>query len=369
MSSRTRLWAGVVMDTLRTAAGEHTDVMRRDFRVAWRSLCLRHNVPFLAAALLSLALGIGAVTAIYAIVHAVLIAPLPYSEPEEIVYLTEINPSLGITEEFAVSVPTFVTWQQTLSSSVELAAVINVPANLGGCGEPERVRGMKASAALWTMLGVPVRAGRTFLPEEDRPGAAPVALISEGLWRRRFAGSTAVLGDTILINGAPVTVLGVVPQDMGFTSSVDVWLPLAPDNAHESRGNRNLRVLGRLAPGVTLEQLATEMDVVAKRLARDFPLSNEGWHVRTTRVHDWIVGSEADPPESADASGLRFAQARFDVTVVRGRTRSDACTCPAVVVVVKELLVCRLVAVEQPANERLVVVVCQVRHCSAECDS
>src|SRR5262245_54855188 len=182
----TRLWIAVLADTLATAVGSQGEMLARDVRYAWRSLTGRPSWSFTAAALLTLALGIGAVTAIFTIVHTVLLAPLPYREPDRVVHLRDVNPGLGI-ENFSSSAPNFRSWQAARGFS-HLAALRGADSNLTDGNEPMKVSGLKVSPSFWEMLGVRPLAGRAFQPADDVPGHAPVAMISEGLWKRRYGG-------------------------------------------------------------------------------------------------------------------------------------------------------------------------------------
>lgn len=181
----THLWLAVLTDTLATALRSQGETLARDVRYAWRSLTARQSWSFTAAALLTLALGIGAVTVIFTIVHAVLLAPLPYREPDRVVRIWDTNLELGL-HSFSASAPNFRSWQEMAHGFSHLAALRDSDANLTDGGEPEHVKGVRASYNLWDLLGIRPIAGRTFSPGEDGPGDAPVVLISESLWRRRL---------------------------------------------------------------------------------------------------------------------------------------------------------------------------------------
>jgi predicted permease len=285
------LGIAVLLDTLSTAARVQGEELARDVRFAWRSLTARPNWSFTAAALLTLALGIGAVTAVFTVVHAVLLAPLPYGEPGGVVRLRDVNPARGI-DDFASSMPNFHSWEAARSFS-HLAALRGVGSNLTQGGEPEHVNGLAVSATFWDVLGLRPVAGRAFVAADDTPGHQPVAMISEGLWKRRYGGDPALIGRTIDVNLVPHVVIGIAPRNVGFASDVDLWLPLGFDpEADESRGDRRLIVLGRLAPGVALEQAQAEMQALSSRLDREFPEANKGWIVRIIPVRDWIVDAE-----------------------------------------------------------------------------
>src|SRR4051812_42902736 len=286
------LWLAVLADTLTTAAQSQGEMLGRDLRYAWRSLTGRPSWPFTAAALLTLALGIGAVTAIFTLVHAVLLAPLPYRAAERVVRIWETDPAHNI-DNFTASMPNFLSWRQSARSFSHLAAFRGATANLTDGREPECVNGIAASADLWDVLGLHPVAGRAFNSQEDAPGRTPVAMISEGLWKRRYGGEPSVLGRTIDVNLVPHVIVGIAPQDVGFATDVDLWLPLGYDpEADENRGDHRLTVLGRLAPGVALQQARADLARVASQLAREFPESNQGWGTRVAPVREWIVDAE-----------------------------------------------------------------------------
>jgi predicted permease len=286
-----RLFAELLLDTLRTAPREHLDMLIHDVRYAWRSLTRRQNWSFTIAAVLTLGLGIGAVTAIFSIVYAVLLAPLPYRDADRVVRIWETNTNLNIPR-FSASIPNFLDWRTRAHSFAGLAAISDVFANISGGGAPERVTGLGATANLWDVLGITPVAGRTFAPEDDVPGHAPVAIISEGLWMRRYGGDASIVGRTISVNGVSHLVVGVVPQDVGFDTTIDLWLPMAPDGPHESRGDHRIAVLGRLAPGVTVDAAHAELTQIAAQLEQDFPGPEKGWRVLVSPIRTWIVSAD-----------------------------------------------------------------------------
>ena len=283
-----RLALSVGADTLATALGEHRHLLAQDLRHAWRALFRSRNLSFTLASGATLALGIGGATTIFSLVHAVLLAPLPYRQPERVVFLAETNLPRGI-DDFAVSYPNFLSWEEQARSFTALAGLREVGVNLSGERGAERLDGLAVSADLFEVLGLPLVAGRAFSAAEDRPGGAAVAILSERLWRRRFGGDRSLLGRPVRIEGAPHTVVGIAPQDVGFSTDIDVWLPLKPDPGVYWRGDRRLLVLGRLAPGVTPERATAEMESIAAALAREFPDSNEGWGALVKPARDWIV--------------------------------------------------------------------------------
>jgi putative ABC transport system permease protein len=287
----TVLWLSVLLDTLMTAARTQGEILSRDLRYAWRSLTARPSWSFTAAALLTLALGIGAVTAIFTIVHTVLFAPLPYREPDRVVRIWETQLAVGI-DDFTASMPNFRSWQEQARGFSHLAALRSFALNLTDGGEPERLNGSGVSANLWDLLGIRPLAGRTFGSAEDGSSPPPVAMISESLWKRRYGGERSVIGRTVSVNLVPHVIVGVAPQDVGFTTDIDLWLPLGHRDEDDSRGDHRLAVLGRLAPGITLEQAQAELLGIAAQLEREFPDTNKGWRVRVAPVRDWIVDAE-----------------------------------------------------------------------------
>jgi putative ABC transport system permease protein len=284
---RVFLWLSVLADTFATAAREHSDMLMHDIRYSLRAL--KKTPVFTAAVLITLALGIGATTAIYSLVYTVLLRPLPYTEPDRLVRIYESNQGRNIPF-FAPSLLNFLSWQEESRVFESLAAMRNVSANLTGEGEPERVKATAVTTHFWSMTGLQPVAGRVFTHRETEPGKDRVAIISEGLWRQRYGGDSGVLGRAILVNGESRLVVGIAPQDAGYTSTVDLWLPLVPNPAEENRGNHVIAAIGKLHAGAGIAQANAEMNAIAERLEQRFPDSNAGWRVRLMPVKEWIVG-------------------------------------------------------------------------------
>jgi predicted permease len=265
------------------------EILFQDVRYAVRSL--RHTPAFTVAAIATLALGIGATTAIYSVVRTIWLRPLPFTAPDRVVRIWESNRPLGLNT-FAASIPNFLSWRERSSSFESLVALEGRSANLTGQGDPERVASLAVTARFFDTLGIrPIR-GRPFAPDEDAPGHGRVVMLSERLWRQRYGGDPDLVGRTIPINGENRTVIGIAPRDVGFASDRDVWEPLTLDASRENRGDHHVGVLGRLKLGITVSQAEAELNGVAAQLEHEFPDSNRDWRVRLAPALYWIVGPE-----------------------------------------------------------------------------
>lgn len=265
----------------------------QDLRYAGR--ILRKYPGFSLAIILTAALGIGANVTIFSVLHAVILEPLPYKDPDRLVRLSESNLAQSQNES-PVSVPNFQDWQRQQSSFEELSALELATFNLTGRGEPQRVAAARISANLVPMLGVNPALGRTFLPEEEKPGKNKVVLLSDALWQKQFGGDRSIVNQTIQLNDDSYTVVGVMPPGFQFAGGRELWVPFVIDPQKEpwraDRTNRNLSVFGRLKPGVTVSQANSDMEILAQRLEQQFPKSNTGWRVRMNTFYEWIVPKE-----------------------------------------------------------------------------
>lgn len=250
---------------------------------------LLHKPGFTAVALLTLMLGIGANTAIFSVVNSVLLRPLPYPEPNRLVWVWDSNPSIGYPR-FSSSGPNFRDWQQQSESFEQMAALTGSSFNLTGEGEPERLQGAIASPSLFPMLGVKPVIGRAFLPEEERAGAHRVALIGQNLWQRRFGGDPAILNRSLSLNGESYAVVGVVPADFRVLNQTEIWVPLSLEALQPGRGSHFLGVIARLKPDVSIEQAQAEMNDLTARLEQGYPDTNTGWGVEVESLRERIVG-------------------------------------------------------------------------------
>ena len=263
------------------------DTVLQDLRFGLRAL--RKTPLFTAIALAALALGTGANTAIFTVVNGVLLRPLDYAEPERLALLLETNAAKG-WDQFAVSPANFLDWREQSRAFESMAAFDSTSLALTGRGEPERLRALRASADFFTVLGVPPLLGRSFVQEEDRPGTAGVAVLTYGLWQRRFGSDPAVIGQVLNLGGVPHTVVGVMPEPFRFTSA-ELFVPLAltPEQATQ-RGSHWVVVVARRAPGVTLEAAAAELSALAGRLSTAHPETNTGWNARVDDLTEQAVG-------------------------------------------------------------------------------
>lgn len=260
----------------------------------WRLLW---KTPFVSIlALLALALGIGATVAIFTVVDAVLIRPLPFRDSERLLAIYERNPAQNKFKLF-VAPANFREWQQQSRTVEQMAAIEDHPMNLSGgipgTSDAEEVRAERVSAGLFPLLGVQPIVGRAFLPQEDQPGHANFALLSYALWRRRFGADPAIAGKTIRLRDQSYTVTGVLPAGFSvLASGVDVFVPLGLSPA---AAGRTLVVIGRLKPGTNLEQARAEMDTIGDSLERVDPALDRGWRPSLFPLKDEVVGNAREP--------------------------------------------------------------------------
>ena len=276
--------------------------MMESIRLAFRSL--RRRPGLTVAATLTIALGIGATTTIYSVVQAALLQPLPYQRPGELAQLVPVqNGEAGMQLSF----PDFRDIRDASRAFSKMAPFRYYLFNLSGGGTPESVLGVYAGVDLFPLLGIEPALGRQFLPGGDEPGRPPEALLTDQLWRRRYGGDPSLVGRTVIIDGRPVTVAGVLPARfrLGEMTPTDAPLPSRePDlylaigseaDSHEARGNDNYWVLGRLAPGTTLAQANADVGLIAARLAQQYPDDDAKLEVRALGLRSQIVGESRRP--------------------------------------------------------------------------
>ncbi len=258
---------------------------------------LRKNPGFTLVAVLTLALGIGANTAIFSVLDAVLLRPLPYNKPERLIKVWTRFTGIGLpNDQNWVSVPEFHDFQQLNKSFDGIAAIRTGTFNLGVKGSPERVVGASVSPSLFIILGVQARLGRTFLPEEAQPGHDREVVLSDGLWKRAFGGRPDVIGSTVRVDAVPMIVVGVMPAGFDYPQESEIWGPLAfsPDDlSPSSRGGHGLEVLGRIKPGLSFAQVKEDMDRVGKTMIEQnpsYPYAKYGFGIILVPLLEETVG-------------------------------------------------------------------------------
>ncbi|HYP30176.1 MAG TPA: ABC transporter permease [Blastocatellia bacterium] len=262
-----------------------------DLRFGLRMLARRPGLS--AAAIVALALGIGANSAIFSVISGVLLRPLPYGDPDRIVMIQSVKQQ-DTTSTGLASYPDFDDWRNQSQLFERIAAMEFRGLTLTGQGEPERLEGASVSADLFPLLNVEATLGRTFTPEEDKPGVA-VVVLGYGLWQSHFGGRRDIIGETITLEGIPRTVVGVLPQDFRFPIRIEkaqVYTPVTFDGLSlKRRGNRYLTVIGRLRPGVSQTEAEAEMRTIASRLEREYPNVNTGRSATIVPIYQQLVGS------------------------------------------------------------------------------
>jgi predicted permease len=257
-----------------------------DIRFASRTF--RRSPGFTLASVLVLAIGIGAVTLMFSLLNSVVLRPLPFQDPERLVWIWSTNQARGVTAN-STSALDYWDYREQAQGLESLAAflVFRPRAIITGQAEPERVPSTIVSHNLFATLGVSPELGRSFLLEEERAGEQNVVVISHGFWQRRLGGDRAAVGTSMTINGEPYQIIGVMPQGYDFPDDVELWFPMQSRVPFtQSRGNNNFRVIGRLAESVSIEQAQGELQMIAGRIAEAYPETNESWSVRIESLHE-----------------------------------------------------------------------------------
>jgi putative ABC transport system permease protein len=279
------------------------ETLGQNLRYAVRSLT--KNPGFATIVTLTLALGIGANTAIFSVVHGVLLTPLPYPEPERVITVAEMNPNIDIEPRW-VSIPNYVDWKAQTQSFERMALFRGRSRALTGSDDPEYVFSASVTDEFFDVFGVVPFLGRSFRPEEtrgtpDRPwwsmSAAPVVILSHGLWERNYTADSSIIGQSISVDGMANTIIGIMPS--GFTQpgpwvapgiNVDLWLPFPLDAASAERVSRSFFAAGRLKAGTSLEEARADIAVIGARLRDAYPAVNENWTVTLVPWQEIIVG-------------------------------------------------------------------------------
>jgi putative ABC transport system permease protein len=259
----------------------------QDLKFAVRMLL--KSPGFTVVAILTLALGIGANTAIFSIVNAVLLRPLPFKNSSQLVVLRETYKIVG---NVSVSYPDFLDWRQQSDSFAAMSVINNVNFNLSGVAQPESIDGYAVSPNFLALLDVRPVLGRDLLPSEERPGTAPVILLSYQLWQSHLGGDPGVIGRSITLDGRSFSIVGILPPTFRFLDTTDVIVPIGVFAADfTDRAQRgDMDVVGRLSPGVALSQAAVEMETITARLAAQYPQSNYGFGAHLESLRDAFSG-------------------------------------------------------------------------------
>ena len=272
---------------------DRLDALRQDIRFALRTFAANRGFTFIAA--LTMAIGIGANTAVFSVAYGVLLRPLPYNKADALVRLWTNNRSRGL-EFFSVSPADFKEWR-TVSAFASMAAFERqrdaTLVRQSASSTPESVEAAAVMPEIFTLLGAPAFRGRSLLTDDALPGAARVAVVSHDLWSARFGSDATLVGSQVTLDGVSVTIVGVMPPRFFVPGTpAQIWTPLSLIGASEDHSVRYLRVLARLAPGVTLAEAHAQTDVVAARLARELPVTNGAWSTSIMSVPEMIVGRQ-----------------------------------------------------------------------------
>lgn len=262
-----------------------------DLRWAWRRLTAARHRSYAIGSILTLALTITALVLITQYVHALLWAPLPFRDADALLRVAERQQARGLSD-YAVSTPNFESWREGLADHADFAATRYADVTLNAEGEraAERVLAFRSTENLWQVLGLPLVEGRAFEARERLAGAEAVAIVSRTLWQR--LGTGLVGTQQLRIDGRAYRVVGIAPDDVGFSARIGVWLPLQPDATTDDRGDRRLNVWARLRPGVSRASFDAALAATSQRLAQEFAIDNAGWDAHSTDARSAIVGPE-----------------------------------------------------------------------------
>ncbi|OFW10705.1 MAG: hypothetical protein A3H96_22420 [Acidobacteria bacterium RIFCSPLOWO2_02_FULL_67_36] len=262
-------------------------MLLQDIRYALRTLL--KNRGFTAVAVICLSLGIGVNATIFSVVDGVILNPYPYPDSERLIVITSTNQTQGFMRA-GLSYADFKDLRGTATTISTGAAFTSRSLTISdGTGDPERFLGETVSWQLFSILGAAPALGRDFGPEDDRPGAAPVIILSDDVWRSRYHSDPNIVDRAISINGRPHTIIGVMPPRFAFPESHRLWVPLAPYGEPTTRDERNAYVFARMKPGVTLEQARSELKTIASQLERTYPAENKDWGLGARPVREWML--------------------------------------------------------------------------------
>lgn len=293
---RLRAWGGARVHARAERKGSTSmGTTLQDLRYGLRSLI--KSPGFAVVSVVTLALAIAVNSAIFSLVNVIVFSDLPMEDPATVVMFRANNPRLGVEDRSrAFSYPDYLDFREQSRSFEQLAAMASDHWVLSGSDEPMRVDGLRVTANFADAWRLTAAAGRTFLPEEDRPGAPRVALLSHGFWSRHFGARPEVIGSSIRLDGAEYTVVGVLSPKMEFANlaEIEVYLPMALDRANSSRDGRHISITGRLRPGVPVEEADREISIIASRLAQEYPTTNRGWEPAVLTARDSLLDDESE---------------------------------------------------------------------------
>lgn len=255
---------------------------------------LRRNPGFSVTAILLLALGIGANTAIFSVVNAVLLRPLPYQDSSRIMQIWHVPPAKSFPgiSLFSVSPANYLDWRSMNHSFEDMAAYGGARFNVGGKERPESIQAAPVAPGFFSILRVQPILGRGFTPDDDRPGQGHVVVLGNAFWRERFGADPAVIGQKIVLDGEPYTILGVMPPNFKYPSWAQLWTPLAWTSEKRAiRGNHNYLVIGRLKPGVDIRAAQAELSAISTRLEQLYPEDDKGWGATILPLREQLVGN------------------------------------------------------------------------------
>lgn len=288
--------ACIAIDTRRRERVERREVlgnMKQDLRFAFRTLL--KSPGFTVMAVLCIGLGVGVTSTILSAVNAILIRPLPYQNPAELVAVYSWAPA---TDEHGVNIshPDYLSWRDDNRTFAQLGMWTWDVLAFSGDGEPERLDGATITANLFPLLGVHPEIGRGFTPQDEQPNGQRVILLSHALWRRRYGAQRDMVGSTITVNGFPTQVIGVMPAGFAFPDRGQAWTPLVVDQMGQSRANRFYAgALGRLEPGATVQQAQQDLDVISARLEKEYEQDNFRWRAEAIPLREDLVGDMRRP--------------------------------------------------------------------------
>ena len=243
----------------------------QDLRYALRML--RKNLGFTVVAVITLALGIGANTVMFGVINAVILRPLPYKEPDRLVWMNETGPEVA---NRWVSYPNFLDWQARNTTFEAMSTFRGLSMTMVGTDQPLELNARLVGADYFKVMGVAPLLGRSFTADDDKVGASPVGILSHGFWQSQFAGDPNIVGRTINFDDRALTVIGVMPQSFSHQGPPPLWVPIGPQNWHQRDVRIGGNVIGRLKPGVTIELARAEMNAIAQQLFREHPVANAG---------------------------------------------------------------------------------------------